>query len=154
MYSVLQGYIPSISMTSKSVICFPFFCPTSFFCKILNLFFLSVIFQFLVYSLLCFLLKILCLSSYLLLSCCNFSIHKNISVSGNQLWKLYAQTIYLVASCQCCLQSISYGKFMASSLLLGCIKVLNHTLCIYSLVHVFLVEIQTIVPCLYPCMCM
>ena len=38
MYSVLQGYIPSISMTSKSTICFPFFCLTPFFCKTLNFF--------------------------------------------------------------------------------------------------------------------
>ena len=64
--------VHSISLnTSKSVICFPFLCPIPFFFKTLN-FFLSLFFQFLVYSLLCFLLKIFHLSSLLLLTCCDW----------------------------------------------------------------------------------
>ena len=52
MYSFLQGYIPSVSMTSTSVNFFFFFCPFPFFLLTLNL--LSIL---IAYSLLCFLLE-------------------------------------------------------------------------------------------------
>ena len=49
-----------------------------------------------------FVLNPLLLSPFLLLTCCVFSIHKIICMSGNQLWKLHVQIAYHAASCQCC----------------------------------------------------
>ena len=90
--SVLQGYIPSVSMTSTSMIIFLFLLSISFPFSIPWIFFLSLFVQFLLpvffYA---FSLKFHLLSSFLLLTCCIFSIYRTISMSGNQLWKLHMQ---------------------------------------------------------------
>ena len=65
------GVHPSVSVTSKSVICFPFLCPIPFFFKN-SWSFLSLFFHFLFYSLLCFLLKKFCLSALPFMTCYTF----------------------------------------------------------------------------------
>ena len=141
VYSVLQGYIPSVSMTSISINYFPFLLSISFllsnpksslYPSSFNSYclFSSVLspWIFFIYH----------LSSHWPVAL--FSIYRTICMSGNQLWKLHTQ---INPCCQSLLMPTSFWV-----LSLGCIltikflfwqrtcPVIPSTSCINSCLHV------------------
>ena len=83
---------PSVSMTSKSVICSPFLCPIPFFFKTLDLFSIPLLSILSLFSALLspwkFLSIFFTLSDLLQFI---FSTYRTICMSENQLWKLHVQ---------------------------------------------------------------